>query len=508
MPLQLQLGLGVIHSYRRLSYTPWHAIAELVDNATQSYADNRDSLNFALAASNERFVVGIVYDRPNDLLRVSDNAMGMSLEELTRALQVGVPPANPTGRSRYGMGMKTSSCWIGNRWTVRTKKLGETVEHTASVNVDEIAAGNGDLQHRVETDRKRSEHYTVIEIRDHNQCFRGRTLGKIKNFLRSMYRHDLREKSVTIEWMGVPLEWNDSELYEFLEAPDGSSYRKDFRFDVDGKDVRGWVGVLKRGSRARAGFSILHANRVVRGWPDSWRPESLYGQIQGSNDLINQRLTGEIHLDRFEVSHTKDDILWFGEEEEEVQRQLKNICGDYAEVAKNYRKRGDDDRGPTPVETKAAVDELERELGSAEIEDFVTIEVVPPPEAIEQALLPLKKAVGERQPTFRARAAHLEILGFLVGDGSVHEPYVVVDSTSDTRVMVIININHPHWLQLKGSDGVLNYLRHCTFDGIAEWQARRRSASLDPDTIKILKDRLLRLPFEIEMHQSHDASDD
>ena len=84
MPLQLQLGLGVIHSYRRLSYTPWHAIAELVDNATQSYADNKDSLDFALAASNESFVVGIVYDRPNDLLRVSDNAMGMSLEELTR----------------------------------------------------------------------------------------------------------------------------------------------------------------------------------------------------------------------------------------------------------------------------------------------------------------------------------------------------------------------------------------------------------------------------------------
>lgn len=502
MALQLQLGFGVINSYRRLSYTPWHAIAELVDNATQSYVDNKVSLDLALEAAGGDFVVSIVYDRSNDLLRVSDNAMGMSFSELSRALQVGLPPANPTGRSRYGMGMKTSSCWIGNRWTVRTKKLGETTEHTAVVDVRAIAAGNGELEHRVASDRKRAEHYTVIEIRDHNQSFRGRTLGKIKDFLRSMYRQDLRENGVTIEWMGVPLEWNDSELYEFLSAPDGSVYRREFQFDVAGKQVSGWVGILKRGSRAKAGFSILHANRVVRGWPDSWRPESLYGQIQGSNDLINQRLIGEIHLDQFEVSHTKDDILWFGDEEEGVQRQLKDTCGDYAEVAKKHRRGGDDDRGPSDVETKAAIDELERELGSAEIEDFVTIETVPPPEAVEQAVLPLKKAVGGRQPTFSARVASLEVQGFLVGDGSVNDPYVVVHSTEHRRVMVIVNTNHPHWLQLKGSDGVLNYLRHCTFDGMAEWQARRKAASLDPETIKILKDRLLRLPLEIEMHQA------
>ena len=55
--------------------------------------------------------------------------------------------------------------------------------------------------------------------------------------------------------------------------------------------------------------------------------------------------------------------------------------------------------------------------------------------------------------------------------------------------MIIVNTQHPHWTQLSGSEGVLNYLRHCTYDGVAEWQARRMSASLDPDTIKVLKDR-------------------
>lgn len=515
MALQLHLGLGVIQSYRRLSYTPWHAIAELVDNATQSYADHRQVLAEVLDRAREDFVVGIVYERGDGgtseeggVLRVTDNAMGMSFEELERALHVGLPPANRTGRSRYGMGMKTASCWIGNKWTVRTKKLGETTEHTAYIDVDAIANGNADLRHVAKTGRDPGQHYTVIEIRKHNQSFRGRTLGKIKDFLRSMYRQDIREGSVRLEWMGSPLEWNEADLFEFLEAPDGSQYRRAFEFAVGEKAVRGWVGVLKRGSRARAGFSILHANRVVRGWPDSWRPESLYGQIQGSNDLINQRLVGEIHLDEFEVSHTKDDILWFGEEEGEVQAQLKDRCGDYVEVAKKYRRRADDNRGPSEVETTAAIDELERELASAEVDDFVTLEVVPPPDAVAQAFRPLKRAVERREPTFRAKLTNLEILGFLVSDGSVNDPYVGVDSTEDDRVMVIVNVNHPHWLQLKGSDGVLNYLRHCTFDGMAEWQARRRTAGLDSDTIKVIKDKLLRLSLEIEMHQAGEGGDE
>ncbi len=499
-PIQLELGLPVIQSYKRLSYTPWHAIAELVDNATQSYFDNRDILDDRFSDSGEILTVGVVYDAKNGgLLRVSDNAMGMSYDELTDALRVGFPPQNTSGRSKYGMGMKTASCWLGNRWTVRTKKLGETTEHVVSVDVDKIASGDNDLGHHVSPNKSKETHYTVIEIRAHNQVFRGRTLGKIKDFLRSMYRQDLRKGWATIEWQGNPLEWDDSE-FEFLEAKDGSAYRKDFAFSVGPKQVSGWVGVLSRGSRANAGFSILHADRVVRGWPDSWRPEAIFG-FQGRNDLINQRLVGEIHLNDFEVSHTKDDILWHGDEQEEVEKILKEECADYIEVARSHRRGRRDEGGPTNVEVQAAIDELAEELGSKELSDAISVQIVPPPEVVTQAQAHLKQSVARRKPTFEAKVEglQLDILGFLVNDSSPNDPYVVVEATDNTRVLVIVNTHHPHWSLLSGSEGVLNYLRHCTYDSIAEWQARRLSASLEPDTIKVLKDRMLRLPLEFEM---------
>jgi len=502
MAIQLQLGLGVIRSYKRLAYTPWHALAELVDNSTQSFFDHEPELIEAFSKSAEGLEVSIVYDREDGgLLRIADNAMGMSYEELERALNVGTKPPNDKGRSQYGMGLKTSACWIGNEWILRTKQLGDTKEYEVKIEVDTVASGENVLPFSTKGDRPIGQHYTVIEIRKHNRFFQGRTIGKIRDFLRSMYRQDLRKKILTLRWNDEILTWDDSET-QFLKAPDGTHYRKDFTFEINGKEVKGWVGILEKGSRARAGFSVLHADRVVRGWPDSWRPESIYGQIQGSNDLVNQRVIGEIHLDGFDVSHTKDDILWQGDEEDRVQQKLKEYCSDYAEVAKAHRKSGDDERGPSDLETETALDELRKELTSPEMVDLIEIEEVPPPEIVRQALLPLTEAVGSREPTYGAKIGAFSISGYLLGDASINDPYMVVDSTEGNYVQIIINTQHPHWSQLVGSEGVLNYLRHCTYDGIAEWQARHRAASIDPDTIKLIKDKLLRLTIQLEMHEA------
>lgn len=87
---------------------------------------------------------------------------------------------------------------------------------------------------------------------------------------------------------------------------------------------------------------------------------------------------------------------------------------------------------------------------------------------------------------------------------SPNDPYLTLDARNDKEVIVIVNQAHPHWFQLKGSEGVLNYLRHCTYDGIAEWQCWSKGARIDPDTIKLLKDKLLRIPLEIEKHSTEE----
>jgi hypothetical protein len=119
---------------------------------------------------------------------------------------------------------------------------------------------------------------------------------------------------------------------------------------------------------------------------------------------------------------------------------------------------------------------------------------------VEQSLQPLLEDVCGTEPNFAAKINDLEIRGYL-DDLSLNDPYVAVESTQKDRILVVVNVEHPHFKQLKGSDGVLNYLRHCVYDAIAEWQARVQDAPVSPKTIKILKDRLLRVAMDIEMRE-------
>src|SRR4051794_19135711 len=186
MAIQLQLGLDIIRSYKRLAYTPWHAIAELVDNSTQAYFNNRAALDQDFAKTGGGLEISVVYDRDSGFIRISDNSSGMTLRELVHAMHVGARPANTDGRFKFGMGLKTAACWMGNRWTVRTKKLGDPVEHFVSVDVEKVADGDQDLPYTTIDTGKPDLHYTIVEIHDLNRPLHGRTLGKIRDFLRSM----------------------------------------------------------------------------------------------------------------------------------------------------------------------------------------------------------------------------------------------------------------------------------------------------------------------------------
>jgi hypothetical protein len=507
MAISLEIGLNAIGSYKRLAYTPWHAIAEFVDNSTQSYFNNKELLDTLVKEDQTPLRVNIEYRISDDLFLVEDNAIGMTYDELQRALIVANPPSNTSGRSKYGMGLKTAACWIGNLWNIRTKKLGETIEHQVTVDVDSIIEGNKDLPYVLKEGLPVDEHYTIVEIRRHNRQFKGRTLAKIGQFLSSMYRQDFREHTLTLIWQGKVLEWIELDD-QLLTDREGKPYKKDFDFKIGNsgeylKRAYGWVGVLKNGSRSNAGFSILHSNRVVKGWPQSWRPASLYGQEEGSNDLVNQRLVGEIHLDDFDVSHTKDDILWLGDEQDQVESELAEACQNYRETALTYRKSRDDRRGPSELETEAAISDFQKELTSPELQDIVNIDPMLPVTLVESIVKTLTESVVTKyKERFSAKIDTLTIKGYVEADLSPNDPYVTIESTRDTEVIIIVNAAHPHWNQIEGAHGVLNYLRHCTYDGISEWQARKKTQRIDPETIKLLKDKLLRITLDIERHES------
>ena len=493
MVMELKIGTQIIRSYKRLSYSPWHALAEFVDNSIQSYLDNQAKLDGTDPNLGQGLTVDIRYSRADGgLLAIRDNAMGMSDQELTNALSIGTPPAVTTGLSEFGLGLKTAACWFGDYWTVRTKKRGTTTAHFVEFDVERVAEGFLVLPYQ-EYAEPEENHYTEITIHQLNHQFHGRLISKTKLFLGSMYRSYIGDGSLTLLYNGEPLSWASPTEGKNIHEFEGKPCFEEFAFQIGGKEVHGWIAVMERGSRSNAGLTMIRRNRVIKGWPESWRPQSIFGQLEGTNDLVNQRLVGEVNLDGFGVSHTKDDILWEEEEEDELEHELYRIAEPYVRISQSFRKRGVRQDPPGRSVVNAAMGMLGDELHSDRLRAVLSANGNVPRGRYETMANPMIEAVTRADPRGTYPLHGLTLNVFVSDDLSDRDPYLGVEIASDDILNVVINMNHPHVRDINGKIPVLNYLKACTFEGIAQWKAEKTWDAKDPSLLRAVKDSLFRI---------------
>lgn len=95
---------GVYATYKRLSYQPWTAIAEFVDNSTQSFYDHKTELMAIKYAKGLRITINYIEDAVNgDRLEIVDDAFGMEWHDFQRAVILDRPPQNTNGRNEFGI---------------------------------------------------------------------------------------------------------------------------------------------------------------------------------------------------------------------------------------------------------------------------------------------------------------------------------------------------------------------------------------------------------------------
>ena len=62
----------------------------------------------------------------------------------------------------------------------------------------------------------------------------------------------------------------------------------------------------------------------------------------------------------------------------------------------------------------------------------------------------------------------------------------------------VFETQHPHWAELTTNESILNFIRHSTYDGVAESKAYFSTKKIEPDTVKLIKDNLSRIPMELK----------
>ncbi|SIN35504.1 ATP-binding protein [Micromonospora cremea] len=497
--MKIVLGNEAIRSWRRLSYKAWYAFAEFVDNSTQSFFDNKEVLKRVLAEEGRQLEVYITYDSKLKVIRIVDNAMGMNEQDLVNSLYIGRPPQNVSGRSEYGLGMKTAASWFGNVWSVTTKKLGEREELSVVVNVDKVAEGQDDLELR-RLEKPEDQHYTIIEISLLNHFLNGWAIKNTREFLASMFREDLRDGFLDLRFndnkLETPFTPDDS---SFLVRLDETPYKAIVNTTIGGKPVTGYVGVMRPGvaSRRLAGFNVVRRGRCVQGWLDAWRPEDIFG-AGGRNDLVNQRLTGELVVDEFTASHTKDAILWQNDEEEELIKYLQQVANEHELIHVARHHRGEDAVVASASEREAAREQMRATMTSPDMVDAINVEEVPPAELESIVAEPLQVAASGDEPDVTIPLGGDLRVEIYWHEGHINDPYYTYWIVESGSLKVAINESHPGYTELENAAAIVAYSKHCAFDAIAEWKCRLKQSSVQPESVKQIKDHYYRVSAAIE----------
>ncbi|WP_391591590.1 hypothetical protein MCAV_05380 [[Mycoplasma] cavipharyngis] len=340
----------VYNGYKHYSYEPWTAIAEFVDNSTQSYFDNKEQLK---SLSNfKKLRIDIKYDE--DYLIITDNAFGMEFEDFERAVKIDKLPENRNGRNEFGMGLKTAAFWFGNCLNITTTQYGSDNLYYTTFDIKKVTSASLTQINFEVMSTPKEDHFTRIKITDLNRRIGKKNnsekrintsvvFKKIKELLSSIYRQDIRSGEVEIVFNNEILTFQDPDIY-IEKNPDGSNHvcKKNIEFSIDhlGQSlyVNGFVAIREKGSTNDGGLVLIRRGRViVGGIEDKYKPEKIFGK---GNDFAHQRVFGELHLDNWPVTQAKDKFDWHNEDlEENFIAALDEQMEELVRKSRNIRKR-------------------------------------------------------------------------------------------------------------------------------------------------------------------------
>ncbi|HMJ26631.1 MAG TPA: ATP-binding protein [Pyrinomonadaceae bacterium] len=343
--VSIRPGVSILSVLRHLNYKPWFALAEFVDNAIQSYVENKAVFR-ELYGDNWKLKVSIEVDTSSPgRIVVRDNAAGILRDAFPRAFRPAVIPLDRSGLSEFGMGMKSAACWFSPHWQVRTKALGESVERAVRFDIDRIVKDELEELDIEERPARATDHYTEISLQDLHHVPVGRSLGKIKEHLTDIYRCFIREGVLELRFGTEILSYEEppvlrAPFYKDMSGP-VQTWRKEINFELGGGlIVRGFAALRDPGNYSRSGFALFRKNRLIEGsGEEGYRPTLIFG-TSGSSSYARLRLFGELHLEGFEVSHTKDGFRWDENEDPFLELLKEHLDSDDLPLLRqceNYR---------------------------------------------------------------------------------------------------------------------------------------------------------------------------
>ena len=513
--LNIRPDTGVYGTYKRISYEPWTALAEFVDNSTQSFYDHKDELYKTKYYKGLKIEISYIEDQSiGDEIIIKDNAFGMEYKDFQRAIILDRPPMKTNGRNEFGMGLKAAACWFGNLWSVETTSLGSNIKYRAEVDIDCLIKYKNEYIDVEEEKVNPNEHYTIIKIQRLNKKIKGKRIEKkIHELLSSIYRCDLRTGDIKIYYNGNLLEFEEVKPYV---DENKKEWKKDIEFDIpyhnEQLHVNGFIAIRIPGDVKNAGFTLLRRGRVIIGGPDkNYRPREVFG---AANSFSYQRLYGELEMDNWPVTQAKDSFDWSNEDLE------SKLIDKLVEVTREYKINSDNLRVREKTSIKYLKDKLASDFNNNGFVTDLDIVIKDDKETVKNVDIVavdynnkdysdkdsdiVNESVGDgveiedNKPIlwkmkYRGREYNLEMV-FNQNDYKSAWLQLEPIDKENGKYRLILNIKHPFFFPfIQKKDFLVVLAKFATALAIAEINSYQNSSDgkIDPSSIRIAMDKVL-----------------
>lgn len=317
----------------------------------------------------------------------------------------------------------------------------------------------------LETPVIKTAHYTVLRLENLGKKFPvKRTQKKLRDHLASIYRIYLKggEIELYFDEETEPMKYEEPEVLIAppYNSPTGLPVRwyKEINISLSGnRNVHGFAAIRREASTTHAGLALFRRNRLILGSDDeTYRPQDIFGN---SNSFRYQRLFGELHVEGFEVSHTKDGFRWDDLEDELLQKLRDSLREgmDLLKQADNYRARPSKS-ALQPVLTRAGTSmaaDLTKSAGEvlskkdSDIDLLSTTSMSPPASALVATETKFSLLVDSQKWNVSVRAAIDPALNewIRVGKGENTQ----LDGMSVRDIVVDVSLAHPFVQQFIGA---------------------------------------------------------
>lgn len=481
MKVNISPGVGIIKIFKALDYEPWFALAEYVDNSISSYQQDKEQIKEYDSLPSLKIEIDLNFIDMS--ISIKDNAGGIKLDKYEYAFRAAEIPDDTTGLNEFGMGMKTASSWLANKWTVRTSAIGEIVERTIQFNVDEVVKNDTHELMALEKPCGESDHYTIITLEElTGNAPLQRDVSKIKKHLASIHRKFIRQDDISIIINGEELTYEDQDILVAPKWDNNGGPDIEWKIEIDqrfgsNKRVKGFVGLLsKMSTSVYNGFSLFRRGRVIEGSGDDlFRPKQLSGTV-GSHQY--KRVFGELELEGFNVDFTKGKFQT-DKDFDELLDLLQDYC-DSDELpllrqGRNYRK-------PQPKESlkdiaKKGAKDYRESIKKAEIKQQIEAAIATKDEPEEKRINPIpeKNKLEQIIEEFDIDNEKWIIELVLVDDEGIKD-WIEILEDSDTavgikKIKVRLSMIHP-FMSSFGIDDIQPFIRLAIALALSESLAR------------------------------------